>query len=262
MPAASSRELPDQSLPVVRDGAHPDVAHQVGKRTLRQVTILDDVRHAGWRARVVLEHVETTVAAADDVHTADVDVIAERYFQSPHLRAEVRVAEHQFGGHDAVAQDPLLVIDILDEPVERGDALDDAALDHCPFFRGEDAGYDVERQDPVDLLAVGVNGERDAEIEELVLCGLCAAPKFRQAQAVDAFAHRPGMRRRHLRCTEEFAIEPARLVVFEQSGRFPDGHRLACPAVRDGSTGMTSTATSMTCWPPPKVTPLIGLMSP
>ena len=47
-------------------------------------------------------------------------------------------------------QDPLLVVDVLAEEVQRGDALDEPALDRVPFVGRDDAGNEVEREDLLD----------------------------------------------------------------------------------------------------------------
>ncbi len=52
-----------------------------------------------------------------------------------HLGAELGVAEHLVGRDDAGLEDLLAVVDVVDEPVERGDALAQAALHLAPFVR-------------------------------------------------------------------------------------------------------------------------------
>ena len=59
------------------------------------------------------------------------------------------------------------MVDVVDEAVERPDPLSQARLDDRPLVGGDDAGNRIERQDPLGaLLAVRVDGERDAAVQE------------------------------------------------------------------------------------------------
>ena len=65
-------------------------------------------------------------------------------------------------GNDAVAENILRVIDVVQEQIERGDSLDEAALDEVPFLRGNDARHEVERENALRSLVVVVDREGDA----------------------------------------------------------------------------------------------------
>ena len=67
------------------------------------------------------------------------------------------------------------MVDVADERVERGHALAHAALDHAPLARGQHARDQVERQDAVDGVLVGIDCEGDALVEQLDLGDLGAA---------------------------------------------------------------------------------------
>ena len=54
------------------------------------------------------------------------------------------------------------MIDVVQEKVERGDALGQAALDQVPFARRDDARDQVERENPLRSLVVVVDREGDA----------------------------------------------------------------------------------------------------
>ena len=63
--------------------------------------------------------------------------------------------------------DVLVVVDVVDELVERGEALHQPGLDRPPLLGVDDAGDDVEGPGPVDAAPVGVHGERDAHREDV-----------------------------------------------------------------------------------------------
>ena len=65
-----------------------------------------------------------------------------------------------------VAQDALVVVDVVEEEVERGDALAQPALDVLPLGARDDARDQVEREDALEPLLLAVDGEGDALVEE------------------------------------------------------------------------------------------------
>ena len=58
------------------------------------------------------------------------------------------------------------MIDVVQEKVKRGDALDQAALDQLPFPRGNDPRHEVERKNPLRSLVVVVDRKGDALTEK------------------------------------------------------------------------------------------------
>ena len=119
------RELADQPLPVIGNRANPDVAHQVGERTLRQVPVLDDVGDARWRARVVFEDIEIIFPGAHNVGADDMGVDAAGGRKPHHLRQKRRVAGDEIHGDTSGAQDFLAVVDVLEKGIYRANALFD-----------------------------------------------------------------------------------------------------------------------------------------
>ena len=84
-----------------------------------------------------------------------------------HLAPEVPRQHDQPARHDPSSQDLLLVVDVVDEEVERADALLQPRLDDRPLVGRDEARDQVERQDALGpLLRVGVDGERDAVVQE------------------------------------------------------------------------------------------------
>ncbi len=65
----------------------------------------------------------------------------------------------------AVAEDELLVVDVLEEQVERGEPLHQALLDVLPLVGRDDARHRVHRPDALDAFFLAVDGEADAVLE-------------------------------------------------------------------------------------------------
>ena len=57
-------------------------------------------------------------------------------------------AEHVFLGDDLFLEDALLVVDVVQEEVQRADALLQAAFQQSPFVRRDDARDQVEGENP------------------------------------------------------------------------------------------------------------------
>ena len=78
------------------------------------------------------------------------------------LAAEMLSGKDVVRRDHAVLHDLLVVIDVVQEEVEGGDALHEAPLEMLPLLGWDDAGDEIERKDPLGALLVAVNVERDA----------------------------------------------------------------------------------------------------
>jgi hypothetical protein len=133
-----------------------------------------------------------------------------RDFDAAHLWPPIWVAEDQVGRDNAVLEDMLAVIKIGEQQIDRGDALLDATLDPVPFRRGQDPRDCIKRQNAVDRLAIGIDGEGDPEIVKRLLGKTCAAFELGDRHAGEALSD---VRRR--RTAEHLAIEIAGIVGIE-----------------------------------------------
>lgn len=76
-------------------------------------------------------------------------------------------------GDDAVAHHgPLPHVEVFEEPVQHGDALDESTFDVVPLVVGDDARNQIQREGALDPFALPVHRERDASGAE----GLVAQP--------------------------------------------------------------------------------------
>ncbi len=138
----------------------------LGEHLLRDHAVLEHVRHARRHAQVVLEHVDRAVAVAHEIRAADVGPHAVRRFAADAGRQEIRGRRDDVVGHDAVVDDAPVVIQVVDEVVERLQALNQAALDARPLGCLDRARNHVERPGAVDVLAFGVDREGDAHLDD------------------------------------------------------------------------------------------------
>jgi hypothetical protein len=75
--------------------------------------------------------------------------------------------DDQLPRDDPLANDLAIVIDVVDEQVERAHALREPTLDHAPLVAAQDARDQVEREGPVAGRAVGAaRVEGDALLDE------------------------------------------------------------------------------------------------
>ncbi len=141
----------------------------LGEHLLRDHAVLEHVRDARRHAQVVLEHVDRAVAIAHEIRAADVGPDAVRRLAADARRQKIRGRRDDVVGHDAVFDDAPVVVEIVDEVVQRLQPLDQAALDARPLRRLDRARDDVERPRAVDVLAFGVDREGDAHLDDRTL---------------------------------------------------------------------------------------------
>ena len=113
----------EQAAAVVVDRADRRELEELRKRLLHELPILQHVRHAGRAAQIVFEHVVLAVAVANQVGARDVAPDAARRIEADALLAEAGGGGDDVLGNDAVANNLLIVVDVVDEQVERGDPL-------------------------------------------------------------------------------------------------------------------------------------------
>ena len=160
------RQHVEQLRSVVVDGQDRRVLEHLGEHLLRDHAVLEHVRDARRHAQVVLEHVDRAVAIAHEIRAADVRPDAVRRLAADARRQKVRRRRDDVVRHDAVVDDAPVVVEIVDEVIQRLQPLNQAALDARPLRRLDRARNDVERPRAVDVLAFGVDRERDAHLDD------------------------------------------------------------------------------------------------
>ena len=160
---------------VVADGPHAVRGEQVREDPRHGPPVLHHVGDPGRRPQVVLEHPEGALRVADQVDARDVDAHAVGRHDAGRLAVEVLARRHQTAWDDAVAQDLLLAVDVVEVHLERLHPLRDALLQPRPLRGRDDPRHQVERERP--LLAG--QRERDALVDERAAQRLGAGGEFR-----------------------------------------------------------------------------------
>ena len=135
-----------------------------------------------------------------------------------HASPEARRGAQDLGRDDAVLDDPLLVIDVVYEEVERADALLQAALDEVPFVRRDDPRHEIEREDPLGSGVVAVDAEGNPHVQERAFRRLLATKELAVGQRFDELAERARRRPRLAVGVEHLIEETAGFVVGEPHG--------------------------------------------
>ena len=156
----------EQETGVVVDGAHGVGGEELREHAVEQGTVLEHVRHAAGHAAVVLENQVASLAVADDVGAHHVGEDLPRRDHPTQLPLVLAPRVHQLRGDDVVAEAFLLLVDVQQEEVEGGDALDEPVLEELPLRGGNDAGDEIEGEDALEAILLPVDGERDALVHE------------------------------------------------------------------------------------------------
>jgi hypothetical protein len=155
-----------QEVGVVVHRADALVGEELGEEPHHHLAVLEHVRHPGWRAQVVLEHVVLAVRMPHEVHSGDVRVDAAGNIDAHHLAAELRVVLDLLRGDLAGLDDLLAVVDVVQEPVQRLDALLEPPREQLPLVARYDVRDDVERDQPLGSGRFSIDGEGDADAVE------------------------------------------------------------------------------------------------
>ena len=185
-PGGHPFEGAEQPARIVADRTHREAVEDLRERLLHDRPVLQHAGDAGRAAQVVLEHVDGAVSVAHEVGAGDVAPDAARGVEAGALAAVPLRALHHVGRHHAVGHDAAVVIDVVDEVVQGGDALLQAALDLVPRAPGDDAGHNVEGEDAFGAVSVVVDVERDPHSQEGARGRLLTAQQLPFGQPLDA----------------------------------------------------------------------------
>ena len=179
------REHPVELVGVRVDRQDALLGEQVGEGPLGDRPVLQHVADAGRHPQVVLQDVHRAVGVAHQVAAGDVRPHPELGRRAAALRAEVDRLDEQVGGEHAVGDHLLVVVQVVDEVVDRPQPLLEAALDGPPLAGGDDPRDHVERPGAVDAAPVGVHGERDPQGEDVELGEVLALLQLGEAESLE-----------------------------------------------------------------------------
>ena len=210
-PGREARERLVQLGRIVVDRQDGRRLEQLGEDSLGHHPVLDHVRDAGRHAQVVLEHVERAVAVAHEIRAADVRPHAAFRLHARALRPVVPRIGQQLLRKDAVLDDLLIGVDVLDEAVERHHALLQSRLGPFPLRPRDDAREDVEGPGPVDVSTVRIDREGDAHRLDRQLGGEAPRRELRGGETGQVLHQRTGRGPRLSRFLQEL-VERGRTV--------------------------------------------------
>ncbi len=157
---------------------------QLGKQAHHHLAVLEHVRDARRHAQVVLEHEVFALARTHHVDPGDVRVDSARNIHALHLAPILRVAEHALFGDHAGLENGMLVIDVMQEQVERTHALLEPSLERAPLASRNDAGHDVEGDKSLGAAVLAVYGKGDADTVKSALGFIAFLRNFCRGGAV------------------------------------------------------------------------------
>src|SRR6185503_845460 len=159
LPRGQGQQVFIQYNGVFRNTPYATFRQQIGQQPFSDLAVLEHIAYARWRAQIIFEHIKGAVVVADNIDARDVHINVIRNLQLVHLAQKVRTRVNDIYGYNAVLNNKLVVVNVLDEEVERGKPLLDAFLHQIPFLRGNDAGYNIKREYFFNTLAAVINGK-------------------------------------------------------------------------------------------------------
>ena len=108
---------------MVVDPHHPVPGKELREQAHHHLAVLKHVRDAGGDAQVVFENAKFAGAVTHDVDAGDVGVDAPGHIDALHLRAVLGLAENLFSANHLRLENLLVVVNVMDEGIERADAL-------------------------------------------------------------------------------------------------------------------------------------------
>ncbi len=118
----------------------------------------------------------------------------------------------QFGRHDAIGDNFLVVIDVVDKQIQRFDSLFETTLDRLPIIGLDDPRYDIKRKNPLGPLVATVNGKGNPHLQQCRLRSLLPTMQIPGGEILNSMDQRLGGRARKARCLKQFIKESVRLI--------------------------------------------------
>ncbi len=166
LPGGQGRQRLVELRRVVIHRQNTVILEQFRQHPLGDLTVFQHVGHPGRHPQVVFEHPETAVTVPHQVRPADMRPHPEPRRHAHALRFEVGRLKHDIGGHHAVGQNFLPVVNIVDEVIQGQRPLAQAVTDRLPLTCRNDPGNDVERPGAVDVAGLVVDGKRDTHFAD------------------------------------------------------------------------------------------------
>src|SRR6267154_3148184 len=159
----------EELLRVMFDRAHTDSFEHRSERPFHRSPILQHVAHSGWTSPIILQNHPFSFVASDQVRATNVDVNILWDLKVDELAPEMFPGKDIRWRYNAVLNNFLLVINIVEEKIERGDALGQAPLEMLPLACRYDSWDEIERKNFLRPAGVPINIKGDALAQK---CGI------------------------------------------------------------------------------------------
>ena len=209
---------------IVDDRQHARGLENLRKTPLHRHAVLQDVRNPRGHAQIVLQDVNLAVAVADQIRSGDVAPNAPRRVQSAADFAIALCAGQDLARHHAVVDDPLLVIHVVDEQVERADPLFQTAVQPLPFGRADDPRHQVEGKNLLRAFRRAVDVKGDSHPEQQPFGSLLPVQQIVAAKRTDFADQQLSARTRTPGRIDQFVVEACGIVALEPSGKARAAH--------------------------------------
>ena len=148
------------------DGRHRMLGEEIGKQPHHGPAIFQHVGHAGRGAQIVLQHIEIVFRHPHQIDAGDLRVHLVGQIDAAHLGPVHGIVQHLMGADHAGLDDFLVVIDVVEESVQRPYPLLEPLLQPAPFVGAKDARHHIERNQALTAIGLAVDGKGDAQPPE------------------------------------------------------------------------------------------------
>ena len=126
-------------------------------------------------------------------------------------------AVNEMARHDAFLQDPAVLVDVLQEHVQRGEPLNQSSLDRLPFARRDDARQQIVGKDALGALVVAIDGECDPLVQERAVGILLSVAQICRRQLEQAAMQRVVRLARLARSIEHLVVTVVECILGKQT---------------------------------------------
>src|ERR1043166_3958537 len=154
--------------------------HRVNSRRFKHLregsfhhpAVFQDIRNSRGTPQVIFEDVNLTVAIPDEIRAGDMAPDALRRVETHTFLAKRPGGLDEILGHYLIFDDLLLVINIVDEKIERIDSLLESLFNPIPFCGFNYARDDIEWKDLFCGRVIAVHIEGDTGLQQQALRGV------------------------------------------------------------------------------------------
>ena len=117
---------------------------QIRIQAHHHLAVFQHIRDAGWGAQIILQHVVPAVTVADHVNAGDMGINIIVQIDALHTGLILLISKHLLTGDNTGIENMLVVVDVVQEGVERFYPLAYSCIKHPPFVGRNDTRHAVE----------------------------------------------------------------------------------------------------------------------